>query len=79
MTLLFLMCFGAGLVGGIPVWIVSQHFRRRYDVRATRRFDHRHEVPFKVAVLVLNGRPVPQPAAAPRDASALSSEASSAK
>ncbi|MGY6164122.1 hypothetical protein [Paraburkholderia strydomiana] len=82
MTLFFLMCFGVGLIGGIPVWIVWQHFRRRYDVQATRRFDHRHEVPFEATALVLNGRPVPQDAAAaaaPSAASGRSSAAASAQ
>ncbi|HEX7932880.1 MAG TPA: hypothetical protein VF573_07395 [Paraburkholderia sp.] len=78
MTLFFLMCFGIGLIGGIPVWIVWQYFRRRSGVRATRRFDLRHAVPFEAAALVLNGRPVPQPAAARADASEPSTGASSA-
>jgi len=64
MTLFFLMCFGGGVVSGIPVWIVWQYLRRRYDVQATRRFDRRHEVPFEAVTLVLNGRPVPQAAVA---------------
>ncbi len=76
MTLLFLMCFGVGVIGGIPVWIVWQHFRRRYDVQVTRRFDHRDEVPFEAAALVLNGRPVPQSAVAAAVAAATASGAS---
>jgi hypothetical protein len=65
MTLFFLICFGIGMIGGIPLWIVWQHFRRRSGMRATRRFDPRHEVPFDAAVLVLKGRLVPQAVAAP--------------
>lgn len=65
MTLFFLICFGIGMIGGIPLWIVWQHFRRRSGMHATRRFDPRHEVPFDAAALVLKGRLVPQAVAAP--------------
>lgn len=56
MTLFLLVCFAAGLVLAIPVWIVWQHARARQGFDVALRFDPRDAVPCTIEPVALRAR-----------------------
>jgi hypothetical protein len=56
MTPFLLICFAAGVVLAIPVWIVRQHSGSRRGLRLARGFDRRDAIPCTMAPVALNAR-----------------------
>jgi hypothetical protein len=56
MTPFLLICFAAGVVLAIPVWIVRQHAGSRRGLRLVRGFDPRDAVPCNIEPVALNAR-----------------------
>lgn len=51
-----LMCFAAGFVIAIPVWILSQRFGTRRGLHEARRFKPDDALPYVIEPVVLKGR-----------------------
>ncbi|HEV3104374.1 MAG TPA: hypothetical protein VGZ01_01615 [Trinickia sp.] len=68
MTELLLVCFGAGVVLAIPVWIALHRAGARGRLDGARRFDPRNAVPCLIEPVALNGRLLPEPDATDEDA-----------
>lgn len=56
MIMFLLLCFVAGIVIAVPVWIVSQRFGARRGLHAARRFNPDDAVPYVIEPVALNGR-----------------------
>jgi hypothetical protein len=56
MTPYLLICFVAGIVLAIPVWIVRQHAGSRRGLRLARGLDPRDAVPCHIEPVALNAR-----------------------
>jgi hypothetical protein len=54
-----LICFAAGLLLAIPVWIVWQRAGSRRGLAAMRRFDPRDAVPCDIEAVALRARLLP--------------------
>ncbi|CAB3667517.1 hypothetical protein [Trinickia soli] len=59
MIAFILLCFGAGIVLAVPVWIVSQRFGTRRGLHAARHFNPDDAVPCLIEPVVLKGRLTP--------------------
>ncbi|WP_116138559.1 hypothetical protein [Trinickia diaoshuihuensis] len=59
MTFFLLLCFAAGIVIAVPVWIVSQRFGARRGLQAARRFNPDDAVPCVIEPVALKGRLMP--------------------
>jgi hypothetical protein len=60
-----LICFVAGLVLAIPVWIVWQRGGSRRGLAAIRHFDPRDAVPCDIEPVALRARLLPEAERAP--------------
>ncbi|MEA3083086.1 MAG: hypothetical protein QOC89_783 [Paraburkholderia sp.] len=60
-----LICFAAGLILAIPVWIVWQRAGSRRGLAAIRHFDPRDAVPCDIEPVALRARLLPDAARAP--------------
>jgi hypothetical protein len=56
MAAFLLICFAAGVVLAIPVWIVRQHTGSRRGLRLARGFDPRDAVSCNIEPVALNAR-----------------------
>jgi hypothetical protein len=54
-----LLCFIAGIVIAIPVWIVSQRLGTRRGLHAARHFNPDDAVPCEIEPVALKGRLMP--------------------
>jgi hypothetical protein len=54
-----LLCFAAGIVIAVPVWIVFQRFGSRRGLLAARGFDPDDAVPCVIEPVALKGRLMP--------------------
>lgn len=54
-----ILCFAAGIVIAIPVWIVSQRFGASRGLQAARRFNPDDAVPCVIEPVALKGRLMP--------------------
>ena len=59
MTVFLLLCFAAGIVIAVPVWIVSQRFGARRGLQAARRFNPDDAIPCVIEPVALKGRLMP--------------------
>lgn len=59
MIVFLLMCFAAGIVVAIPVWIISQRFGTRRGLHEARRFNPEDAVPYVIEPVALKGRLIP--------------------
>ncbi|MFL9907290.1 hypothetical protein [Paraburkholderia sp. RL17-337-BIB-A] len=60
-----LICFAAGLLLAIPVWIVWQRAGSRRGLAAIRHFDPRDAVPCDIEPVALRARLLPEAERAP--------------
>ena len=56
MITFLVLCFAAGIVIAIPVWIVSQRCSARRGLQAVRRFNPDDAVPCLIEPVALKGR-----------------------
>jgi hypothetical protein len=56
MTPFLLICFAAGVVLAIPVWIVRRHAGSHRGLRLARGFDPSDAVPCNIEPVALNAR-----------------------
>ena len=54
-----LLCFAAGIVMAVPLWVVSQRFGARRGLRDARGFDPADAVPCVIEPVALKGRLMP--------------------
>ncbi|MFL9902691.1 hypothetical protein PQR75_07225 [Paraburkholderia fungorum] len=60
-----LICFAAGLILAIPVWVVWQRAGSRRGLAAIRHFDPRDAVPCDIEPVALRARLLPEAERAP--------------
>jgi hypothetical protein len=54
-----ILCFAAGVVIAVPLWIVSQRFGASRGLQAARRFNPDDAVPCEIEPVALKGRLMP--------------------
>jgi hypothetical protein len=59
MIAFLIVCFAAGIVIAVPVWIASQRFGARRGLQAVRRFNPDDAVPCALEPVALKGRLMP--------------------